>query len=280
MHIERKIITPEMARTWLLVNGSNRTIRARHVDMLAREIRDGRWQLTHQGIAFDIDGAIIDGQHRLSAIVAADSPVEMMIAYNVPRNAIGGVDAGANRSFMDRCHFDGASYSKAQAAMVRILVFGPDDTATHSYGEIAELIEEHRDALMFARPTATGGNKPAAAYAVIARAWYTQDRDRLAAFKEVFQSGSATGPEDWAALRLRDQCVANRVGGRKSRIEVYWRAESACLLFLNRRPITRLYAAPEELFPMSWEEDKGNKARRNILYYNMRHATRAEQVSP
>lgn len=278
MHTECMTITPTMARELLLANGSNRKLRPNNVDMLAREIRNGRWQLTHQGIALDKDGAILDGQHRLAAIIKADAPVEIMVTRNVPHGAILGVDAGANRTFSDRVHFEGASYSKAQAAMARIIAFGAGDTTVRSYGEITDLIEQHYEALMFARPTAAGSHKPAAVYAVIARAWYSQDRDRLAAFKDVFQLGTASGPEDWAALRLRDHCYSARAGGTTVRKELYGRAETACWLFLNRRPATRLYQAPMELFYLPWEKDAGIQARRRLLWQNRRTPIEAEQT--
>jgi hypothetical protein len=51
---------------------SKRTVRD-----FAEAMRRGDWRLTHQGIAFDASGALVDGQHRLAAIVEADVPVEI-----------------------------------------------------------------------------------------------------------------------------------------------------------------------------------------------------------
>lgn len=58
-------VTPEMAAKWLEGNVLNRPLKQAHVDRLAREMAAGRWRLTHQGIAFDVSGCLIDGQHRL-----------------------------------------------------------------------------------------------------------------------------------------------------------------------------------------------------------------------
>jgi hypothetical protein len=39
--------------------------------------------VTHQGIALDTDGVLIDGQHRLAAAVEADQPVDMLVITGV-----------------------------------------------------------------------------------------------------------------------------------------------------------------------------------------------------
>jgi hypothetical protein len=62
-------VTPAVAAEWLKSNSDNRPIRRSHVAALRRAFAqpDGYVQ-THQGIAFDADGVLIDGQHRLTAI--------------------------------------------------------------------------------------------------------------------------------------------------------------------------------------------------------------------
>ena len=44
---------------------------ARWVERLTDTLRDGEFRTTHQGIAFDERGQLVDGQNRLSAIVEA-----------------------------------------------------------------------------------------------------------------------------------------------------------------------------------------------------------------
>jgi len=66
-------VSPDMALKWLEGNTHNRPINQAHVNRLAKEITAGRWQLTHQGIAFDTKGILIDGQHRLWAIATRSS---------------------------------------------------------------------------------------------------------------------------------------------------------------------------------------------------------------
>jgi hypothetical protein len=58
-------VTPAMAQQWLKHNDFNRPLNQRLVEKYAGQMRAGNWQRTHQGIAFDSRGIILDGQHRL-----------------------------------------------------------------------------------------------------------------------------------------------------------------------------------------------------------------------
>ena len=91
-------VTPEMATRWLALNaGDNRNISVATVNAYAGEMAADRWVLTHQAIAFNVDGQLVDGQHRLQAVVQSGKTVRMHvtmglhIAYNSP------IDIGYNR---------------------------------------------------------------------------------------------------------------------------------------------------------------------------------------
>lgn len=67
--VEKILITPEMAKNLLEKNVTNRRLAPATVKKYAYEMSSGSWMSTHQGIAIDESGQVIDGQHRLSAIV-------------------------------------------------------------------------------------------------------------------------------------------------------------------------------------------------------------------
>lgn len=68
MKTELVSVTPSLAREWLKKNTKNRPIRPSHVETLRQALARGEQVTTHQGIAFDTEGELIDGQHRLTAI--------------------------------------------------------------------------------------------------------------------------------------------------------------------------------------------------------------------
>lgn len=101
MKTEMRRITPEMAKTMLERNTENRHVRRSHIKSIADAITRGEWKVTHQGIAFAKDGRLLDGQHRLSAIIDADQPVMMMVSWDVEEEAFFALDQGLKRAPSD-----------------------------------------------------------------------------------------------------------------------------------------------------------------------------------
>ena len=82
MRTEILTITPSMAEEMLSKNKSNRKLRNTVVNSYASQMASGKWHLTGQGITFGKNGQLLDGQHRLSAIVLANTAVEMLVVYD------------------------------------------------------------------------------------------------------------------------------------------------------------------------------------------------------
>jgi len=102
-------ITPLMAKTWLKNNFRNRPVAEDVVAAYARDMVNGVWQATHQGIAFNDRDELIDGQHRLLAIVKAGKTIRMMVTFGLPAKIAGSemtvmdcVDRGRTRTVADQ----------------------------------------------------------------------------------------------------------------------------------------------------------------------------------
>ncbi len=87
-------IDPELAELLLQANVRNRPISATHVAAMVRDMAAGKWRLTHQGIALDYDGRLVDGQHRLTAIVESKTTQRLTVTYNVEPEAFHSIDVG------------------------------------------------------------------------------------------------------------------------------------------------------------------------------------------
>lgn len=102
-------VTPEMAKTWLGNNFRNRPLSDDTIVAYARDMTNGTWVPTHQGVAFNDRDELIDGQHRLHAIVRCGLTIRMMVTFGLP-SAIAGkemttmdaVDRGRTRSVADQ----------------------------------------------------------------------------------------------------------------------------------------------------------------------------------
>lgn len=83
MKMEVRKITPKIAEAMLKKNHpNNRPIQQPIVNAIARDIETGNWKVTHQGICFDAEGYLIDGQHRLSACVQSGKTIEILVVVN------------------------------------------------------------------------------------------------------------------------------------------------------------------------------------------------------
>jgi hypothetical protein len=102
-------VTPDMAHRWLKTNFRNRPVTPDTVLSYARDMALGRWQPTHQGIAFNDRDELIDGQHRLIAVIKCGLTVRMMVTFGLPSEIEGAevttmdcVDRGRTRSVADQ----------------------------------------------------------------------------------------------------------------------------------------------------------------------------------
>lgn len=78
--IEVVDVTPELATRWLEKNHpNNRPVAWNRVGAFANDMRSNAWKLTHQGVCFDGDGHLIDGQHRLQSVLQATVTVQMLV---------------------------------------------------------------------------------------------------------------------------------------------------------------------------------------------------------
>lgn len=96
--VELVTIDPNMAAQWLEFNTNNRTLDQNTVEKFASDVAARRWSLNGETVKFDREGRLIDGQHRLSAIVAANTPARMMVVTGLEPESQMTVDIGRIRS--------------------------------------------------------------------------------------------------------------------------------------------------------------------------------------
>lgn len=97
----RVLVTPEMAREWIDAgNVDNRRIRSTVVRRYAAKMERGDWKPTHQGVAFSAR-RLIDGQHRLLAVIASGASQWMVVFLNQDDDTFGALDRGQTRTLRD-----------------------------------------------------------------------------------------------------------------------------------------------------------------------------------
>lgn len=113
-------ITPPMAKAWLALNVANyRPLKPRRVKSLAEDIKNGRWQENGESIKFDVEGNLIDGQHRLSACVSSNAPFRSLVVRGVRDDVA--IDRGRPRNLSDTLRRRGEKEYTALATALRWL---------------------------------------------------------------------------------------------------------------------------------------------------------------
>lgn len=122
IHTSIERITPALAEAYLQANTANRTMRTNHVYKLASDIKNGRWQINGSSIVFNGDGTLLDGQHRLAAIVHAGEPVDVLVVRGVAKSAMPTIDANISRKASDVAHLAGFTNTHVLTGAVRLLL--------------------------------------------------------------------------------------------------------------------------------------------------------------
>lgn len=253
MMLTVELVTPELAENWQkLLNVKNRRFRPGVAASYADDMRRGAWIRKPVPICFDEHGLIGNGQHTLAAIIQSGITQELLIARHVPAEAIAVMDVGLKRSFADVAHFVGNEVGSREAAIARTVAVGPASTEPRSFAFLfAEYLRHQHaiDTLCAIAPKRAGFS--ASVMATLVRAWHGHDHARILEFVDVMKRGVVRGPEDTAAIRLRDYCRNLKSGGgRGPTIETYKRAQSALYAFLKRKQMAKLYGSDRELFPL------------------------------
>ena len=219
---------------------------------------------TDQGIAFDEHGVLIDGQHRLLAILDCEIPVVCWVFF--------GADIADQMVIDDhgrRTPFDALSLSdmdlpfeitKEHVATARSMMKTSQTRVSHQ--ELREFFYRHVKAIQFAyravfervrRQRLTNATLAAA----LARAWYHEDESRLMEFGEVIYSGTSQGNEDSAAIRLRDWLLTNDnpLGGGGAKYAFHRRCDRAIMAFCQCQPLQKLHPAPKTLYLLPEEQE-------------------------
>lgn len=86
------LLTPEKAAELLEHNTLNRPISDTHVRRLVHQIVEGKWQFNGDTIKIAKGGDMLDGQHRMWAVIEAKKSIETAIAYGVDKEAFSTID--------------------------------------------------------------------------------------------------------------------------------------------------------------------------------------------
>jgi hypothetical protein len=124
MSYRTETITPKKAQEYLKLNTRNRPLRHTHVARLAQDIRNGHFVFNGDPIRFAGNNGsevLLDGQHRLSAVVMADRPIESIVIRDLDEAAFDTIDRGSSRTLGDILSRKGEKYYTHLATAARVV---------------------------------------------------------------------------------------------------------------------------------------------------------------
>lgn len=252
MNVTIEVITPDIAQQYLSKNTTNRQLRQKVVSQYARDMRLGSWQLTHQGIAFNCDGTLLDGQHRLAAIIESGASIPMLVARGIASQSQLVMDDHLKRTTGDSLSLVRKELiTNTDVAVVRIITEAGQESSKKkkprpTRQEIGSLIDTFREPMTFISRYITSTEKgvtTAPVKASIVLAWfYVDDLQRLATFCEVLSGKRlADGVADVAATKLREWLIKFGAHSGSQRTEAFRKTQRAIVAFVDRKGLQKIH---------------------------------------
>lgn len=262
--VARERITPEQAHAMLGFNTHNRNLRARIVEAYARDMAAGRWLDNGETIKVAADGTLLDGQHRLQAVVRADVPVDLLVVRGVSAQAQETMDAGTKRTFSDVLKLRGERNTTALGTVVRIVasyqrggntLMGATGGQAFTNAELLEVLDTYpwlRDASLLMTDLSKRARLPVQAGGLCFWLFNQIDAEDARVFFGRLLDG--TNLEDGNPIHMLREALARRATAA-SRVEVqYWTAVTIKAWNKWRRGerIAHLRFSPGGAHPESW----------------------------
>lgn len=120
VYTKRVKVTPDIAAEMLERNTMNRNISLKHVKNLAHAMTCGNWAENGETIAIAEDGTLLDGQHRLWAVIESGLPIVFLVAYNVKKCVMPTINQGKIRYLSDVLNIKGSPRWRTAAAITKL----------------------------------------------------------------------------------------------------------------------------------------------------------------
>lgn len=223
-------ITPARAKEMLSVPVKNRSVRPRVVRTYSADMSDSRWRFTPEPIIIDKNGGVLDGQHRLQAVVETGVERVFLVVYNVDPSLIEVLGIGKSRTAAEILKIEGESNTFPLAGAVRVLhnylTIPParswgGDNVTLSPPAVTSVLRQHPRLRDYVPIGAQVASKIAASPSAIIVGVYLTSYERPIEQQDDWlgplKSGAGLSPGS-PALALRELYNSVKIAQRKARI--------------------------------------------------------------
>jgi len=214
-----ELIDPATATSYLQANTRNRHLQTKYVNRLAGAMERGEWQFNADPIRFSDTGVLLDGQHRLAAVVQSEMTVPMLVVRGLVDESQTTMDTGNKRTFAHFLSMAGETNVYALAAAVRwTWVYETQDgnlstrsNAVPTVQQLMQTLEQHpglRDSVRTARSVRKQVRSSQGLLAALHHIFESVDADDANDFFDRLRTGEQL-PEGSPILILRKALITD-----------------------------------------------------------------------
>lgn len=223
LRIEVMTITVEIATEMMVKNNKNRPPHRSQIELLKEELRNNRYKLNGIPIIISDTGVLLDGQHRLLAVIETGIPIVSLVVYGVSEDAFDTIDNNIVRRAPDVFFIRGFTQPKLLASALGWLkrlteCKGHQPVPRLSTQAYEDLLKQHP---RIQHSLEVGVEVKAFMVSGLAAALHYLCRQKNATLADTFfhQLAKGTGlQEDSPAYMLRTALIANAQAKRKLEI--------------------------------------------------------------
>lgn len=255
------VVTPPVARRWLLRNTNNRPVNALNLTKMVHNLKKDEFGETSNSIGFTDEGVLSDGQTRLMAIAASEVTQVLSVKFGIKPEHVQYQDTGlVERSLAQSMIMSGRFKQPytVQVAMAGIgkSMLNPDTRKLRKFtpSELMDHIDEHQEDIIFAHMLMAGtgpdgkviykpakrrkiDTAPVKACLALARLRGVCDDD-LKAFTDVLVRGEVRYKKDRTITQLRDFLLRGETSdSKKFPVEVRQEFDQALKAWLQGREV-------------------------------------------
>jgi len=250
-----------IAQYLLTLNKNNRPLRGSNIQNLVSAIERREWRLNGASIVVSKEGELLDGQHRLAAIIHTKRVCPAIFVAGAEQKAFATIDQGRKRTLADLLGINGPSGDPTYAATVRLLYVWYNHPGSFSPGKepvsmdqliaFAGKLESLDHSLEMGRKCKKqiGGNVPPTIYAATHYEAMLTNEEEADDFFNALASGADLASNS-PILILRNFLLRYESGSttkhRRYLVAVFAKAWNA---WRDGKPLKQLRFAPNEEFP-------------------------------
>lgn len=245
MEVKVMNVGPSIASFWLRKSKGNprwksgKMVDPNRVSKIAKDIVDGKWNSGNNSIAFDSNGVLVDGHHRLHAIIKAKQEVECIVVFGINEDGLKHIDENRTRTVSQRTGIDKAAVAVANCHYW--MENGSSVCNTLTAEETIIFVEEHPlvyDAISLSSAgiRRAPGKKAGIQHALLCALETGVMSEVVEKFMRCVNTGFIDGPHESAAVVLRNTLFNTAVRARGDSLYIDCSTQNALRDFIDKTP--------------------------------------------